>query len=87
MTMTKLRLNITMSLDGYVAGPNQSTAQPLGAGAEHLHDWLFKLKTFRAIHGDTNGGETGTNDDVLRAAFENIGATIIGRNMFRGGHG
>ena len=87
MTTTKLRLNITMSLDGYVAGPNQSTAQPLGAGAEHLHDWLFKLKTSRAIHGDTNGGETGTNDDVLRAAFENIGATIIGRYMFGGGHG
>ena len=76
-----------MSLDGYVAGPNQSTAQPLGEGAEHLHDWLFKLKTFRAIHGDTNGGETGTNDDVLREAFENIGATIIDRNMFGGGHG
>jgi dihydrofolate reductase len=87
MTMTKLRLNITMSLDGYVAGPNQSTAHPLGEGAEHLHDWLFKLKTFRAIHGDTNGGETGTNDDVLREAFENIGATIMGRNMFGGGHG
>jgi dihydrofolate reductase len=76
-----------MSLDGYVAGPNQSTAHPLGEGAEHLHDWLFKLKTFRAIHGDTNGGETGTNDDVLREAFENIGATIMGRNMFGGGHG
>jgi dihydrofolate reductase len=85
--MTKLRLNITMSLDGYVAGPNQSTAHPLGEGAEHLHDWLFKLKTFRAIHGDTNGGETGTNDDVLGEAFENIGATIMGRNMFGGGHG
>jgi dihydrofolate reductase len=84
--MTKLRLNITMSLDGYVAGPNQSTAHPLGEGAEHLHDWLFILKTFRAIHGDTNGGETGTNDDVLREAFENIGATIMGRNMFGGGH-
>jgi dihydrofolate reductase len=87
MTMTTLRLNITMSLDGYVAGPNQTTAHPLGEGAEHLHDWLFKLKTFRAIHGDTNGGETGTNDDVLREAFENIGATIMGRNMFGGGHG
>jgi hypothetical protein len=53
----------------------------------HLHDWLFELKTFRAIHGDTNGGETGTNDDVLREALENIGATIVGRNMFGGGHG
>jgi dihydrofolate reductase len=76
-----------MTLDGYVAGPNQSAENPLGEGAEHLHDWLLKLRTFRAIHGDTNGGETGTNDDVLREAFENVGATIMGRNMFGGGPG
>jgi dihydrofolate reductase len=76
-----------MSLDGYVAGPNQSVDNPLGEGGEHLHDWLFKLKTFRAIHGDMSGGETGTNDDVLREAFENIGATVMGRNMFGGGPG
>jgi dihydrofolate reductase len=76
-----------MSLNGYVAGPNQSVENPLGEGAEHLHDWLFKLKSFRAIHGDMSGGETGTNDDVLREAFENLGATIMGRNMFGGGHG
>jgi dihydrofolate reductase len=73
-----------MSLDGYVAGPNQSVENPLGEGAERLHDWLLKLKTFRAIHGDTSGGETGTDDDVLREAFENVGATIMGRNMFGG---
>jgi len=76
-----------MSLDGSIAGPNQSVENPLGEGGDHLHDWLFKLKTFRAIHGDMSGGETGTNDDVLREAFENIGATIMGRNMFGGGHG
>jgi dihydrofolate reductase len=76
-----------MTLDGYVAGPNQSVENPLGEGAERLHDWLLKLKTFRAIHGDTSGGETGTNDDVLREAFENVGATIMGRNMFGGGPG
>jgi dihydrofolate reductase len=76
-----------MTLDGYVAGSNQSVENPLGEGAERLHDWLLKLKTFRAIHGDTNGGETGTNDDVLREAFENVGATIMGRNMFGGGPG
>jgi dihydrofolate reductase len=77
-----------MTLDGYVAGPNnQGVENPLGEGGEHLHDWLFKLKTFRAIHGDTSGGETGTNNDVLREAFENIGATIMGRNMFGGGPG
>jgi dihydrofolate reductase len=85
--MSKLRFNITMTLDGYVSGPNQSVENPLGEGAEHLHDWALKLKTFRAMHGDARGGETGTNDDVLREAFENIGATIMGRNMFGGGHG
>ena len=76
-----------MTLDGYIAGPNQSVENPLGEGGERLHDWLLKLKTFRAIHGDTSGGETGTNDDVLREAFENVGATIMGRNMFGGGRG
>jgi dihydrofolate reductase len=85
--VSRLRFNITMTLDGHVAGPNQSIENPLGEGGEHLHDWLFKLKTFRAIHGDPSGGETGTNNDVLREAFENIGATIMGRNMFGGGHG
>jgi dihydrofolate reductase len=80
--MSKLRLNITMSLDGYVAGPNQSIENPLGEGGEHLHDWLFKLQTFRALHSDASGGETGVNDDVLREAFENVGATIMGRHMF-----
>jgi dihydrofolate reductase len=71
-----------MSLDGYVAGPNQSIENPLGEGGEHLHDWLVKLQSFRALHGDATRGETGINDDVLREAFENIGATIMGRNMF-----
>jgi dihydrofolate reductase len=80
--MSKLRCQITMSLDGFVAGPNQSLQNPLGQGADHLHDWLLKLKTFRALHGDASGGETGVNDDVLREAFDNIGATIMGRNMF-----
>jgi dihydrofolate reductase len=80
--MSKLKVNITMSLDGYVAGPNQSVENPLGEGAFHLHDWALPTKTFRSLHGDTNGGETGINDDVLREAFENLGATIMGRHMF-----
>jgi len=85
--MSKLRFQITMTLDGYVAGPNQSVENPLGEGVGPLHDWLYSLKTFREMHGDTGGGETGTNDDVLREAFENVGATIMGRNMFGGGPG
>lgn len=80
--MSKLRCQITTSLDGFVAGPNQSLESPLGEGALHLHDWALPTKTFRTLHGDGSDGETGINDEVLRAAFENIGATIMGRNMF-----
>jgi dihydrofolate reductase len=80
--VSKLRFNITISLDGYVAGPNQSVENPLGEGAFHIHDWALPTKTFRSLHGDISGGETGINDDVLREGFENIGATIMGRNMF-----
>jgi dihydrofolate reductase len=80
--MSKLRCSITTSLDGYVAGPNQSLENPLGDGGLRLHDWAFPTQTFRALHGDSSGGETGVNDDVLREAFENLGATIMGRNMF-----
>ncbi len=84
--MTKLRLNITMSLDGYVAGPNQSVTHPLGQGGEELHKWLFALRSFRAIHG-LEGGATGPDDDIAAEYFQNIGATIMGRHMFGGGDG
>ncbi len=84
--MSKLRFNITMTLDGYVAGPNPSVENPLGEGADHLHDWALNLKTFRELRGEA-GGETGTNDDVLRETFADVGATIMGRNMFGGGPG
>ena len=79
--MSKLRCSITTSLDGYVAGPDQSADNPLGKGGMNLHDWLLPTKAFRSRHGGT-GGETGINDDVTRESFENIGATIMGRNMF-----
>jgi dihydrofolate reductase len=71
-----------MSLDGFVAGPNQSLDHPLGEGGEQLHQWAFPTKWFRAMHGEGSEGETGVNDDVLREAWENVGATIMGRNMF-----
>ena len=80
--MSKLRCSITTSLDGYVAGPNQGAENPLGEGGMHLHDWAFPTKTFRTLHDDGTDGETGINDDVLREVFENLGATIMGRNMF-----
>lgn len=86
--MSKVRFDITMSLDGYVAGPNQSLEHPLGEGAENLHDWALRTKFFHEIHGNSSQGESGgINDDVLREAFANVGATIMGRNMFGGGPG
>jgi len=84
--MTKLRFNITMSLDGYVAGPNQSVTNPLGEGGEKLHEWAFATRTARAMHG-MDGGETGPDDAVIAESFQNVGATIMGRHMFGGGDG
>lgn len=80
--MSKLRCSVTISLDGYLAGPNQSLEHPLGEGAMRLHEWFFPTRTFRAMHGEGNDGEAGVNDDVAREMFENVGAFIMGRNMF-----
>ena len=82
--MSKLRFGITMSLDGYVAGPNQSVKEPLGVGGEALHDWVVALEAWRASHGKS-GGETNASSAVFQEWYANIGATIMGRNMF-GGH-
>ena len=79
--MSKLRLSITMSLDGYVAGPDQNEDNPLGAGGMELHTWFFPLKAFREMHGDT-GGEVNASSAVVDERRANIGATIMGRNMF-----
>ena len=84
--MTKLRFNITMSLDGYIAGPNQSVKNPLGEGGEKLHEWAFAVRAFRERHG-MEGGATGPDNDIAAEYFENIGATIMGRHMFGGGEG
>jgi dihydrofolate reductase len=79
--MAKLRLHITMSLDGYVAGPRQDEENPLGVGAMELHEWVFPLREFRAMHGG-EGGETNASSAVVQERWANIGATIMGRNMF-----
>jgi dihydrofolate reductase len=79
--MAKLRLHITMSLDGYVAGPEQSIDDPLGKGGLALHEWAFATRSFRTAHGG-EGGETGVDDDRMAAMTVNVGATIMGRNMF-----
>ena len=79
--MAKLKFTITMSLDGYVAGPRQSLENPLGEGGVALHEWAFATRAFRSAHG-MEGGEAGLDDDVAMTWSTNIGATIMGRNMF-----
>src|SRR3977135_2494828 len=79
--MTIVRLGITVSADGYVAGPNQSLDHPLGEGGGELHQWAFALRSFREMHG-MEGGATGPDDDIIAESIRNIGATIMGRHMF-----
>jgi dihydrofolate reductase len=80
--MSKLRVHsFGMSLDGYGAGRSQSLENPLGVGGPALHEWAFKTRSFHAIHHN-DGGETGIDDDFVARGFDNIGAWIIGRNMF-----
>jgi dihydrofolate reductase len=84
--MARLFLDISMSLDGFVAGPNQTLEEPLGEGGEQLHDWIFPLASWRAPHG-LEGGESGPDDDLVRERLERTGAVIMGRRMFSGGEG
>jgi dihydrofolate reductase len=84
--MARLTFDISMSLDGFIAGPNQTLEEPLGEGGEQLHEWALALESFRERHGGT-GGETGPDDDLMRESFENVGATVMGRRMFSGGAG
>ena len=80
--MPKTKAQISVSVDGYMAGPDQSQADPLGKGGEGLHEWAFKQAAFKSMHDMGDGGETGPSNDVLRAAQQNIGAVVMGRNMF-----
>lgn len=84
--MSRLRFQISTSLDGYVAGPDQSEEHPLGKGGEQLHEWVIKLAAWRKPHG-REGGETNASSAVMEGALDSIGATIMGRNMFGGGPG
>jgi dihydrofolate reductase len=74
-----------MSLDGYVAGPDQSEENPLGKGGMQLHEWAFSLAAWREPHGEP-GGEINASTRVVEESLENIGATVMGRKMF-GGNG
>jgi len=82
--VSKLRFKISMSLDGFVAGPSQSVENPLGIGGMRLHQWVFPLAAWRTTQG-LPGGEVNESTRVVEDSLANIGATVMGRNMF-GGH-
>jgi dihydrofolate reductase len=79
--MSRLRCHISISADGFVAGPNQSRENPLGEGGERLHDWIVTLAVWRASH-DQPGGEVNESTQIVAETIENIGAGVMGRNMF-----
>ena len=81
--MSKVRVQcFGVSIDGYGAGPGQNLENPLGVGGPALFEWFFSTRTFLAMHGKEDGGTTDVNNDFAARGFENIGAWILGRNMF-----
>jgi dihydrofolate reductase len=84
--VSKLRFEIAMSADGYIAGPNQSEQHPLGEGGEQLHEWVVKLQAWRESHG-RDGGEVNPSSEIIEESMRNVGAEVMGRNMFGGGPG
>jgi dihydrofolate reductase len=83
--MSKLRVSgFSISIDGYGAGPDQGLANPLGVGTELLHEWILGTKTFKRTHGSPSdgAGRSGIDDDFVARGFDNLGAWIMGRNMF-----
>lgn len=84
--MGKLAVDISMSLDGFVAGPNPTLERPLGDGGEGLHEWAFALASWREPHG-LPGGETNASTEVVEESLEATGAVVMGRLMFSGGEG
>jgi dihydrofolate reductase len=84
--MPKLKFDITMSLDGFIAGPNPRLEQPLGDGGERLHQWVYGLESFRERHG-LEGGTSNRDAEILEESLADHGAAIMGRRMFGGGDG
>lgn len=79
--MTRISANISMSLDGYIAGDNDSTEKPLGDNGEVLHRWIYELESWRKAHG-LDGGASGPSSDVIAESMEDVGAVVLGRRMF-----
>jgi len=84
--MAEVRFRISISLDGYTAGPNQSAEQPLGEGGEDLHEWVTSLAAWREGHG-REGGDDNPSTEAFEIQNRNIGAQVMGRNMFGPGPG
>jgi dihydrofolate reductase len=84
--MPRLIVDISVSLDGFIAGPNQSLENPLGEGGERLHDWAFRLASWRERHG-LAGGETNRDSEIVQEGLDATGAVVMGRRMFSGGEG
>jgi dihydrofolate reductase len=84
--MSKVFAEISISLDGFIAGPKPTLKDPLGQGGEQLHEWVLKTAAWRKPHGKS-GGETGPDGDTFEESIANTGAVIMGRKMFSGGSG
>jgi dihydrofolate reductase len=84
--MSQVTCQISISLDGFAAGPDQSPDDPLGKGGERLHEWVIATESWRRQHG-REGGETGADSDVIDEVVEGVGTYIMGRRMFGGGEG
>jgi dihydrofolate reductase len=84
--MGKVVAEISISLDGYVAGPSPTLEEPLGKGGELLHEWAVRLKTFKELHG-MEGGDVDADDEVFAEYVRAQGAVVMGRKMFSGGEG
>ena len=87
MTSVKLKLDISMSLDGFVAGPNQTLEKPLGERGERLHEWAFRLASWREPHGLSGGDAEAIDNEVVAEGLRATGAVVMGRRMFSGGEG
>jgi dihydrofolate reductase len=85
--MGKVRFDVSVSLDGFSAGPNPRFDEPLGDGGERLHEWMLQTAGFKEAHGGGEGGATGRDDEVVRETSDNTGAYVMGRQMFGGGEG
>jgi dihydrofolate reductase len=84
--MALVTFDISISLDGFVAGPKPTMEEPLGQGGEQIHEWIFPTKAFRASHG-REGGEDNADSEIVARSLSDVGATIMGRKMFSGGEG